>query len=52
VRHLTIVAVLCTVVEHSPHHSKVEGSSLAAGRQKVAKIVILTSDSLGSSFMR
>jgi hypothetical protein len=51
VRLLTTKAVLCTVVEHLPHNSKVEGSSLAAGRQKVAKIVILMSDSLGSSFM-
>jgi hypothetical protein len=37
VRLLTTVAVLCTVVEHSPHHSKVVGSSLAAGRQKITK---------------
>ncbi len=37
VRLLTTVAVLCTVVEHPPHHSKVEGSSLAAGRQKITK---------------
>ncbi len=51
VRLLTTVAVLCTVVEHSHHPSKVEGSSLAAGRQKVAKIVILVNDSLGCSFV-
>jgi hypothetical protein len=50
VRLLPTVAVLITLVEHSPHH-KVEGLSLAAGRQKVAKIVILMNDSLGCSFM-
>jgi hypothetical protein len=37
VRLLTTVAVVSTVVEHSPHHFKVVGSSLAAGRQKIAK---------------
>jgi hypothetical protein len=36
-RLLTIVVVLCTVVEHSRHHSMVVGSSLAPGRQKIAK---------------
>jgi hypothetical protein len=37
VRPLSTVAVVSTVVEYSNHNFKVEGSSLAAGRQKIAK---------------